>query len=303
MPRHPTFVLSSNPAVEVLPDFTAEAIVLFTHAMSGAALAAVEQSGTARRSDAATLPMVLAFLVAYMCSGRREGGLRGFSDHLKPHAAKLAAAMGVSSLPTAGAVSRYLSSLTMDQAMAMTTELLAQSVAGTMLLDHPLTTMVDALGQRWRVFDLDPTVQALRQRALPEGPGLPVAHRRAETLADPGYAGRHRGEVIVSSGRTQEAGSGLWMSATLGAGNMALSAAITDSLGQTAQVLAGGHAEPLDSQKLPSVMRLDGGGGNVPTMVQIEAARSHFLARSAQYAILQQADVLAHLRGGGWQAV
>jgi hypothetical protein len=46
------------------------------------------------------------------------------------------------------------------------------------VLRHPAVQSYDALGEGWHVFDVDPTVSALRHRALPESDELPDPVRR-----------------------------------------------------------------------------------------------------------------------------
>ena len=40
---------------------------------------------------------------------------------------------------------------------------------------------------------------------------LPEAHRHSTSIAQPGYTGRKRGEVVYSRAILQHAGSGLWL--------------------------------------------------------------------------------------------
>jgi len=73
--------------------------------------------------------------------------------------------------------------------------LLGPGSGGWALLAHPLAMATDTLGRALAVFDFDPTVEALRLRALPEAPELPPARRRSGKLCAPGYSGRKRGSV------------------------------------------------------------------------------------------------------------
>jgi len=48
----------------------------------------------------------------------------------------------------------------------------------------------------FQVFDVDGTRQAVRQRALPSTPDLPVAKRRLDEVCAPSYTGRKWGETV-----------------------------------------------------------------------------------------------------------
>ena len=79
--------------------------------------------------------------------------------------------------------------------------------------------IVDRQGRRHIIFDIDGTREAIRQRALVDGPERPSAHRRAEELAAPGYTGRKRGEVVRSRWVVQQAHSHEWLGTFGEAGN------------------------------------------------------------------------------------
>lgn len=47
-----------------------------------------------------------------------------------------------------------------------------------------------------RVFDIDGTREAARQRALPQSDDVPLPFRRLDEICAPGYTGRKRGQVV-----------------------------------------------------------------------------------------------------------
>src|SRR5260221_2973393 len=56
--------------------------------------------------------------------------------------------------------------------------------------------LTDRAGNLWKVFDIDGTREAARQRALPKTPQLPLPQRRLDEGCAPGYTGRKRGEIV-----------------------------------------------------------------------------------------------------------
>jgi len=69
------------------------------------------------------------------------------------------------------------------------------------------------------VVDVDGTKQAARQRALPELPDLPAAHRRFDQVCAPAYLGRKRGEVARTRTTVLQAHSHHWLGSFGGSGN------------------------------------------------------------------------------------
>ncbi|MBM4346300.1 MAG: hypothetical protein FJ100_23235 [Deltaproteobacteria bacterium] len=298
MPHQATVVLSSAAPSDALPAFSTEAILLSRYALQDQALVAAETLGASRRSDATTLQMIIAFLITAFCADRQRNGLRGLATGQRPALTSIGAALGLAKLPSCGAVSTFLSTMPMDQAHAVASALLARSMEGSALRNHPLTVVTDRAGQAYAIADVDPTVKALRKRALPRGAELPEAQRHTDGFAAEGYGGRHRGQVIVSACRTQATGAGLWSAVSLQSGNTALAPALNHAMTQGQPQLCGP-----DAPTLAVVVRIDGAGGNVPFLRELTKANALYLVRSAHYAILQHPDVLGHLHDGTWQAV
>lgn len=298
MPRRPRAVLTKLPPTDALPNDATEGVILARFALENPDVIGAEKVGSARRSDAASLSMAIAYLVAFFCSSNHDYGLRGFGQRLRPYAKRLAAAVGLERLPSSSAVSTLLNDVTPVQAAAACTALFKCSGVGSVLGDHRSTLVTDRLGNAYTVVDVDPTVLALRQRALPEDDDLPEPVRDSDSLAAPGYSGRHRGDVIVSACRTQMTGSGMWSALSLQAGNTALAPALRKAMQQMAAQndCAAGRAWPV-------IVRIDGAGGNVPCLVQLRDANTLFVVRSAHYSILAHADVLQYLDVGPWQPV
>jgi len=197
-------------------------------------------------------------LLVYFASGACCG-VKGFWTTLGRHAGRLAALAGRSGLPSPSALSRLLEHVEYDLLRPVAGWLLAGVAEIDAVLQHPATRTYDALGQDWHVFDIDPTVTTLRQRALPEGDDLPEPLRRAEQTGAPGYSGRKRGDIQFRRVTVQHAGSGAWVHAHLSPGNgegvVDLGRAL-DAIVETCRRL---------EHPLSRVLgRLDGEHGNVP---------------------------------------
>ena len=89
----------------------------------------------------------------------------------------------VADLPGSASVSRLLAATDrLNDSDESVSWLLAEGSACRDLLLSTLGQARDALGKPWFLFDFDPTVDALPQRALAELPDTPEAKRRADAL-------------------------------------------------------------------------------------------------------------------------
>jgi len=234
----------------------------------------------------------------YNCSPK-DRGIKGFCKEVRPYSVRLAALFGRKRVPGSASVSRVLAaSDRLQDPDDVATWLLSEGSCCRDLLTHPLTQSRDSNGCSWAVFDFDPSVDALRQRALPEGDDLPPPRRRARKLCAPGYSGRHRGEVQYSTAFLSHAGSSLWLQATVSAGNTHFAEAVGVAAKTVAKVTdwAG-----LDRQF--SVMRFDGAGGHSPAIVAVTGQGVHFLARLASCLVLEDPQVQALLATATWRDV
>jgi len=234
----------------------------------------------------------------YNCSPK-DAGIKGFCKEARPYSVRLAALFGRKRLPASASVSRLLAaSDRLQDPDDVATWLLSEGSCCRDLLADPLTQSLDTNGFYWSVFDFDPSVDALRQRALPEGDDLPPPMRRARKLCAPGYSGRHRGEVQYSTAFLSHAGSSLWLQATVSAGNTHFAEAVGVAAKTVAKVTdwAG-----LDRQF--SLMRFDGAGGHGPAMAAVAGQGVHFLARLASCVVLEDPQVQAWLASAIWREV
>jgi hypothetical protein len=231
----------------------------------------------------------------YFFGAKLKVGLKEFSDLARDHRRQLAAVGGRKRFPTQASMSRILSDVEEEGVRDFGNWLLRQVPQIGEVLGHPSVLTRDALGEGWHIFDWDPTITVLRQRALPVFEGMPEARRRSEALAEPGYTGRKRGEVQFSRATLQHAGSGLWLGIEIAPGNGALREAYESAL---TQVVA--TCENFDLSRDRVILRSDGVGGNVPFITACDKAQIHYITRLAHYQLLQDPLVIEHLNRADW---
>src|SRR2546423_15793 len=118
----------------------------------------------------------VAVLFGYAISGERT--LEAFYEHLHPFAAAFMALFGRDRLPAHSTLSRFLAALSWEPVEALRTLFLEDLQARLLCKEEPQCGLTDRLGNQWRVFDIDGTREAARQRALPKAPQLPLPQRR-----------------------------------------------------------------------------------------------------------------------------
>ena len=250
-----------------------------------------------RRSDACTGLDVVLFLLCAWCV--RAPSLRDLHEQqLRAHGPKLAAVAGRERLPSCSALSAALKACQRQEADDATEWLLRASVVDPALIRDPSAAYHDTVGQPWYVFDWDPTVDAFRERMLPEGDDLPPGQRRLRHLAKPGYAGRKRGEVQRSRATLQYAGTAHWVHVDAGRGN-------GDPRSDIERAAAAAQAWSARFELPPDrlVFRFDGGNSGVPSLTACRQAGLVPLTRLHAYHLLEDPDVRAHLAVSCWQEV
>ena len=280
-----------------LPDWASEFALLVAHLQSTGVLTALPQRLQVPRQGGYSGVDILLFLLAFFCwKGPRS--LNKFGEACASCCDALAAVGGRSSWPSPSSVSRFLAAADRCDLDTFGTWLLGTGSGAQALADHAIARARDTLGNPWSVLDFDPSVQAQRQRALPEGPDLPPARRRARTLCAPGYPGRKRGETQFSTGYLISSGSGLWLQATVEPGNC--------HLPKAAEVMAcaAEHMWPqAGPQAQQTVVRIDGGGGHATAVAPFVQRGIHYLVRLVNCALLRQQDISAFLADATWYAV
>lgn len=284
--------------VAQMPEWASEFSELVQHATDSALFAEVARRLRFSYKRGFGMLDLAVFFVALAC-GYSKGGIRGFRSSIHACAVRLAAIAGRRCLPTSASVSRGLSAAEriadLDQQLAWVLSAGAQVQA---LCRSPLVQARDAHGLGWTVLDFDPTVSALRQRALPEDEELPEPRRRAAPLCAPGYRGRHRGETQVSIAILSHTAAGLFVQATTHAGNTPFA----DALGIAAQA-AGALVDTCDLPRDRTALRFDGAGGYAEAIAQAGRQKLHYLTRLKHHSVYAEPGVTEHLAGATWHDV
>ena len=280
-----------------LPDWAAEFALLVGYLDRTGLLAQLaERLRVPRQGGYSGLDIAL-FLLAFACWPKRRS-IDKFSLDCMGFRSRLAAIGGRSAWPTASSVSRLLSVADRCDLDAFGAWVLGPGSGTETLVGHSLAQTRDTHGKSWCVLDFDPTVQALRQRSLPEGEHLPPARRRAARLCKPGYPGRKRGETQFSTNCLMSAGAGLWMQAGVEPGNSDIVRAINVAANTAAQTLALAGVAPAQS-----VMRIDGVAGFAGALEPLTRHGLHYLVRLREYQLFERDEITEHLHSATWQVV
>ncbi len=278
-----------------MPEWTPEFAELVEHVSATGVLAeAGRRLRFAYKRGFPALDLVVFFLT--LACGSSTGGIRGFRTKINACAVRLAAIAGRARLPTSASVSRALHAADriadLDQQIAW---LLSTGAQVQMLVRSALVQTRDAFGAAWTVLDFDPSVIALRQRALPEGEDLPEPQRRAAPMCAPGYSGRHRGETQVSTAILSHTGAGLFVQATTHPGNTPFAQALG--------IAAKAAASLVDSCQIArgqTLIRFDGAGGYAAAIAEVLAQKLHYLTRLKNHAVFSETGVAEHLASAAW---
>ena len=241
---------------------------------------------------------VWVFLLLFFSAGIGRGVKSFWEDVARPHSTRLAALAGRRRLPSPASLTRALGSVESDLLRSSSSELLTVMAPADDLLRHPAAQTYDAQGHGWHLNDLDPTVKALRQRALPADDDLPEPCRRSADTGARGHSGRKRGDIQFRRTTVQHAGSGVWTHAHLSPGNgegMPDFERALDSIVETSERL--GH--PLDR----TLTRMDGEYGHVPWYTACRERGLPFITRLNRAKLYEDPEVLVRLRSATWHLV
>lgn len=279
-----------------LPDWAVEFAAIIHHLQQNGVLHQLAERLRLARAGYAGFDVAL-YLLAFFCWGK-SSSLSKFGAEASGWGPQLAALAGRSSWASASSVSRALAVADRCDLDAFGAWLLGPASGGSALLAHPLALATDTVGGALAVFDFDPTVEALRLRALPEAPELPPPRRRCVKLCAPGYSGRKRGETQFSITPLASAGTGLWLQAGVEPGNCDMAKAIEVVAVALAQAIGQAGVAPADS-----VVRIDGAGGFAAAVEPLARRGIRYLVRLSRYAVLDLPEVRQLMTKGSWQAV
>jgi hypothetical protein len=193
----------------------------------------------------------LAVLFGYAISGERT--LEAFYERLHPFAVPFMALFGRDRFPSRSALSRFLAALSEAPVEALRTLFLDDLLARPLTHDKQTGGFVDRAGDSWKVFDVDGTREAARQRALPQTDEMPPACRRLDDICAPGYTGRKRGEVVRTRTTISQAHTSQWLGSFGNRGNGKYRVEVRQSLAVIHRYLATCQVPPERA-----LLRLDG---------------------------------------------
>jgi hypothetical protein len=177
------------------------------------------QFARARFGTYDTIDFVIV-LVSYALSG--EPTLKAFYDRLAPFRDDIPALFHRHHLPSRSALSRFLAALDEEAVEALRVAFLSDLVERATPFSSP-GGLWDRRDQQYVVVDVDQTRQVARQRALPHLPTLPEPQRRLAQVAEPGYTGRKRGEVVRTRTTVLQAHTHQWLGTDRGDQAMGIS--------------------------------------------------------------------------------
>lgn len=231
---------------------------------------------------------VFMVLFGYLCTVGEFRGMRGFCADVRRRCGKdgvaVAAMMDRERWPTQASMSRALGAVP-DTVPVFVEWLMSTSIDVSLGL-HESCLHRDALGEAWHVFSYDPTIEALRRRALPEGEEFPEAQRRTDGFAAPGHMGRKRGEAKISRGVLQHRGTGMFHWISLAPGGSDLRADLTEV---TRHLSAWSKSVGVERERCIVVVDGEGGGH---TQVDVLGESVSYVTRSTEYKLL-----VSHLKG------
>lgn len=234
---------------------------------------------------------VWLFLLLFFTTGASRGVKTLWDQVLRRVSVQVAALAGRKKLISPAALSRALDKAEPTLVRDASPWLLLDLPDVDDVLRHPATMTYDALGQGWHLFDIDPTVRALRHRALPAHDELPEPLRRSEEMAAPGYSGRKRGDVQFRRTVAQHHGSSLWVHSHLSAGN---GDGVEDF--KLAIESVGRICDRIEHPRSQAIARMDGEHGHVPWFTACREVGIPFITRLNRPKLYEDPEVLSRLR-------
>lgn len=228
----------------------------------------------------------LAVLFGYAISGERT--LEEFYESLQPFVIPFMALCERERLPSRSALSRFLAALTEEPVEALRMLFLDDLLARPLTPDQQTGGLADRAGNSWKVFDIDGTREAARQRALPQTEDLPPAFRRLDEVCAPGYRGRKRGQVVRTRTVISQAHSYCWLGSFGNRGNGRYREELRKGLFAIRCYLTAYQLEPSRT-----LLRLDGQYGTGAVLVDL--AGFAFVTRGREYSVLDRPLIQARL--------
>src|SRR5229473_317020 len=276
----PVIIQTSSHSVPSIPSWFGE-VVIIAHALRR--MGVLEKIServrfTRRRFGRYEVIDFLAVLFGYAVSG--EQTLEAFYERVHPFATAFMALFGRDRLPARSTLSRFLAALTTEPVEAL--------FGRERDFEQQPCGLTDRAGNLWKVFDIDGTREAARQRALPQTPDRPVPQRRLRDLCAPGYTGRKRGEIVRTRTTALHAHSYQWLGTFGNRGNGEYREELRRAV-EAIQSYLRAHQFPEER----TLLRLDGLYGTGAVLADL--AGFAFVMRGKDYRILDLPVVQARL--------
>ncbi len=215
----PIIIQTSSHAVPSTPSWFGEVVVITQSLRCRGVLAKISERVRFARRRFGHYEVIdfLAVLLGYAVSGERT--LEAFYERLHPFAPAFMALFGRDRLPARSTLSRFLAALTWEAVEALRAQFLQDLLERQPDFEQQPCGLTDRAGNLWKVFDIDGTREAARQRALPKTPQLPLPQRRLDEVCAPGYTGRKRGEIVRTRTTVLQAHSYQWLGSFGNPGN------------------------------------------------------------------------------------
>lgn len=297
MPHSALRVTCKAPDATRIPDIFTEAATLVTTLQQRGTLEVLGELVRINRQGGYCGFDIWLLLLIFFTTGAAQG-VKGLWEDLSPFGKRLAALAGRKRLASPSSVSRALDAAENELVRPVAGKLLLEVAECEKVLKHPSNQTYDTLGRAWHVFDLDPTVTTLRQRALPEDEALPEPKRRARDTGAPGYSGRKRGDLQFRRVTVQHAGSGVWTHAHLSPGN---GEGIVDIVRALDSIVS--TCVCLELPMSAALVRADGEHGHVPFYTVCRERKLAFVTRLNRPKLYEDPDVLDRLRLATWYLV
>lgn len=294
MTRSSPAVTCTNEHSARLPDWATPGITLVLDLERRGQLEALTERARIRREGGYAGFDVVLFFVYYFASQLSKGVRTYWEDDARSFGGQLAAVGGRKRLASPAALSRALSAVKFEDTRTLGPWLLREVAGIEGVMQHSAAMTWDALSQPWHVFDFDPTVHTLRQRALPVGDELPKAIRRCVELA-PGYSGRKRGDTQLHRSTLQHTGSSAWLDLQAAPGNGDARAELGHALDVVAETV-----DALGAPRERALVRADGAFGHVPGITAARERGLPFLSRLTRPNLLDQPEVRQRLAEATW---
>ena len=287
----PSTLLVDPSPVTVPPAWLAPTLVLAQLWQSSGLLSAFTSTVRINRGRSGRFDSQDFFLLmlAYAASPLRS--FRAFHQRLFPFAPALAAVWQRAALPSPSALSRFLTDIDAPALLALRT-LLFEDLLERGLQGADIGGLQDRQGQLHIIFDADPSVEPVRQRAVVQSPDRPAVRRRRALGAAPGYSGRKRGEVQRSRLTLQQAHTSEWLGSWGSPGNGDRWAGL-----ETAAQAVVRYMQARGQSPHQAVVRLDGAYGWAWTPFILHTRHNlGYITRCVDYRLLRRRAVRETLK-------